>query len=55
MQSFPAKRTAPKAFWTQTVAIGIKLPPLHPETWAHDLIEGRAATIIIGMYSLWMQ
>jgi hypothetical protein len=54
--------TIAKAFWTQTiVATGIKLPPLHPETRAHDLIEGRAgsersqATIIIGMYSLWMQ
>jgi ribonuclease HI len=51
-----------KAFWFQISAdTGIKLPVLHPETWAHDLTEGRAgsdrnqATIIIGMYSLWMQ
>jgi hypothetical protein len=51
-----------KAFWEQTKAItGVKLPPLHHESWAHDLIEGRAGskqsqpTILIGMYALWMQ
>jgi len=54
--------TIAEAFWTQISAdTGIKLLLLHPETWAHDLIEGRAgsersqATIIIGMYSLCMQ
>lgn len=51
-----------KAFWEQTKAItGIKVPSLRHETWAYDLVEGRAgteqsqATIIIGMYALWMQ
>jgi hypothetical protein len=51
-----------ESFWEQMKAVtSVKLPPLHEETWALDLVEGRAgsdrdqATIIIGMYALWMQ
>jgi hypothetical protein len=54
--------TVARAFWEQTNTItGVKLPPLHLETWTQDLLEGRAGskknqtTIIIGMYALWMQ
>jgi hypothetical protein len=54
--------TVARAFWEQTKTItGVKLPPLHHETWAQDLLEGRAGseqnqtTIIIGIYALWMQ
>jgi len=51
--------TVARAFWDQTKATtGVKLPSLHHETWAQDLLEGRASsvqnqtTFIIGMYVL---
>lgn len=51
-----------KAFWERTKAIsGVKLPYLHWDSWAYDLVEGRAGSIqnqpiiLIGMYVLWMQ
>lgn len=54
--------TIAKRFWEVTKAgTGVKLPALHPETWAHDLAEGPQVTeaeqqvIIIGMYALWSQ
>jgi len=39
---------------------GVKMPKLHPVTWAHDLVDPAlcslkdAATILCGMWSLWM-
>lgn len=54
--------TIAKAFWDHVKALsGIKLPVLHPLSWAQDLAYGRVVSvehqsmIIIGMYSLWMQ
>lgn len=54
--------TVARAFWDHAKNLaGVKLPELHPVTWAHDLVCGRAATgerqavILVGMYSLWMQ
>lgn len=56
--------TVAKAFWSQVKSLaGIKLPSLHPDTWARaqDLAYGRVVSadiqllIIIGMYSLWTQ
>jgi hypothetical protein len=49
-----------RIFWEQTKElIGVKLPNLHPATWAQDLLVlGTAkerAIIICGMWSLWMQ
>lgn len=53
--------TAARLFWEQTRALtGAKLPRLHPETWARDLIdpsccsEQNAAIFLCGMWSLWM-
>jgi len=52
--------TIARMFWEQTKELtGVKLPSLHPETWAQDLLVlGTAkerAIIICGMWSLWMQ
>lgn len=54
--------TIAREFWGLTKQlVGVKLPTLHPVTWAHDLLNGRAglerfqSLIIIGMYALWMQ
>jgi len=51
-----------KSFWEQTKRMtGVKLPPLHPASWAYDLIIGKVISeqaqtiILIGMYALWMQ
>jgi hypothetical protein len=46
-------------FWEQARAlIGIKLPNLHPQSWATDLLsdicsQRERAIIICGMWSLW--
>lgn len=49
-----------KCFWNEMKALtGIKVPPLHPLTWARDIIDpalvtGKdAAVILCGMWSLW--
>ena len=52
--------TIAKLFWELTNQLtGVKLPRLHPVTWARDLlVHGTAkerAIIICGMWSLWMQ
>lgn len=53
--------TVAKCFWHQVKElIGIKLLDLHTLTWASDLVDPRccqeksAATILCGMWSLWM-
>jgi hypothetical protein len=53
--------TIARRFWEQTRALtGVKMPRLHPQTWAWDLInpshcpERNAAIILCGMWSLWM-
>lgn len=53
--------TMARNFWHQAKELtGVKLPQLHPHTWAKDLIDPRgcseksAATILCGMWSLWM-
>jgi ribonuclease HI len=51
--------TVAKAFWEQArVLIGIKLPNLHPQSWAADLLsdicsQRERAIIICGLWSLW--
>ena len=54
--------TAAKMFWREVKIItGVKLPSLHPVSWASDLLmdelcnDKERAIFIIGMYSLWMQ
>lgn len=53
--------TVAKLFWDQVrLLTGVKVPLLHPLTWARDLVdpsvisEKDAAVIICGMWSLWM-
>jgi ribonuclease HI len=55
------KCTPAKAFWQQVKELsGVKVPLLHPVTWAKDLIDPKlvprknAAVILCGMWSLWM-
>jgi len=50
-----------KCFWVEMRKLtAVKLPHLHPLTWAHDLVDpGRcspraAAVLLCGMWSLWM-
>lgn len=54
--------TTARLFWTRTKELtGVKLPKLHPLTWATDLLrddfcsEANRSVLIIGMYALWMQ
>lgn len=54
--------TIAKAFWHEIKALtGVKLPRLHPNTWASDLLSTGVCTdkergiLITGMYSLWLQ
>jgi ribonuclease HI len=54
--------TIAKLFWREVrVRMGVKLPRLHPVTWASDLLsdglcsEKDRCLFIIGMYSLWLQ
>jgi ribonuclease HI len=54
--------TVARQFWDQIKALTCtKIPRLHHATWARDVLWGNVcseeerATIIIGMYSLWMQ
>lgn len=53
--------TVAKSFWAKTRKLtGVKMPKLHPDTWAHDLVDlnicppKNAAVILCGMWSLWM-
>jgi len=53
--------TVAKSFWREAKKItGVKLPELHPLTWAHDLVDPAlcppkdAAIFLCGMWSLWM-
>jgi len=53
--------TVAKYFWEEVKLLtGVKVPPLHPVTWACDLIDpdvisGKdAAVILCGSWSLWM-
>lgn len=51
--------TTAKIFWEQAKGItGVKLPSLHPMTWARDLLflgtARERVVIIYGMWSLWM-
>jgi ribonuclease HI len=53
--------TMAKYFWNQTKSMsGVKIPPLHPLTWARDLVDPGcvppkdAAVILCGMWALWM-
>lgn len=50
--------TVAKIFWEQTKTMtGVKLPSLHPDTWARDLLlwgkDEDRAIIICGMWALW--
>jgi ribonuclease HI len=54
--------TVAKLFWNITRDVtGVKIPNLHEDTWAHDLLHGRvcskknAAVILCGMWLIWMQ
>ncbi|KAF8780739.1 hypothetical protein HU200_001346 [Digitaria exilis] len=54
------KCTVAWEFWGfMKEATGVKLPDLHPLTWAHDLLEAKvcskkdAAMIMCGMWTLW--
>lgn len=49
-----------RAFWAQTKElVGVKLPRLHQDSWAHDLLSDsvcsakECAVIICGMWALW--
>jgi len=49
-----------RGFWREVKALtGVKLPPLHPLTWASDILRDEVCSerdrcvIIIGMYALW--
>jgi len=53
--------TMAKLFWENTKQLaGVKLPHMHPETWARDLLLAKvcprreAAAIICGMWALWV-
>jgi len=53
--------TVAKLFWEQVkLFTGVKVPPLHPLTWARDLVDPGvitakdAAIILCGTWSLWM-
>ena len=50
-----------RAFWEQVkVLTGVKVPALHPLSWARDLVDPGliaakdAAIILCGMWSIWM-
>ena len=50
-----------KLFWENTKQLaGVKLPHMHPETWAMDLLLAKvcprreAAAIICGIWALWV-
>jgi hypothetical protein len=54
--------TMARLFWQKTKeSTGVKLPRLHPYTWASDVmkedfcLEADRSVLIIGMYALWMQ
>lgn len=53
--------TVARAFWWKVkVFTGVKLPDLHPLTWARDIIDPKvcvpkdASVILCGMWSVWM-
>jgi hypothetical protein len=53
--------TIAKNFWAEVKKLtSVKLPTLHPHTWAHDLVDPglcpprNAAIFLYGMWSLWM-
>jgi hypothetical protein len=53
--------TMAKLFWENTKKLaGVKIPHMHPETWARDLLLAKvcprreAAAIICGMWALWV-
>jgi len=53
--------TVAKAFWAQVrMMTGVKVPQLHPVTWARDLVDPdvfpakSVAVVLCGMWSLWM-
>lgn len=53
--------TVAKAFWAQVrMMTGVKVPQLHPVTWARDLVDPdvfpakSVAVVLRGMWSLWM-
>jgi len=54
--------TTARGFWRKAKALtGVKLPLLHPLTWASDILRDEVCSehdrcvIIIGMYALWTQ
>jgi hypothetical protein len=50
------ERSVAKIFWETTKAsTGVKLPKLYGASWVHDILHGKAALILCGMWSLWMQ
>jgi hypothetical protein len=53
--------TVAKVFWEQVKALmGVKIPVLHPITWARDIVDPGvivakdAGVILCGMWSIWM-
>ena len=56
------KCTTTRMFWHEVKSlIGIKLPRMHPHTWASDILRDDIysdkdhSVFTIGMYSLWTQ